>query len=225
MWLSILEVEKAMSILLHIDSSPVGEESISRRLTREFARRWRLANPQGQVITRDLATTHIPVIDAKWIAANYAPAESRNQQQRDLLALSTELSSEMMDAGEYVIGVPMHNWGPSASLKLWADQIVRFGRTMLITPTGLKGTLDKKRATFFVTAGRSYDLSSGNAAKNHLEPWLRTFFGGLGVRDMRVVFVDHTAQVRNGRIALDAFLAPHLEAMQSLFLEPVSSTR
>lgn len=210
-----------MSTLLHIDSSPLGEDSISRCLTREFVRRWRLANPQGQVISRDLATTHIPVIDAKWIAANYAPAESRNQQQNDVLALSTRFSRELLDADEYVIGAPMHNWGPSASLKLWTDQIVRFGRTTLITPTGLKGTLDKKRVTFFVTAGRRYDRDSENAAKNHLEPWLRSFFGDLGVRDMHFVFVDRTAQVRNGKIGLAAFLAPHMEAMQSLFPEPV----
>ena len=123
----------------------MGEDSISRRLTREFTRRWRLVNPRGQVISRDLAATHIPVIDAAWVAANYTPVESRNQQQNDPLALSTELSGELLDADEYVIGVPMHNWGPSASLKLWADQIVRFGRTTLLTPAGLKA-LDKKRA-------------------------------------------------------------------------------
>lgn len=210
-----------MSILLHIDSSPLGEDSISRCLTREFARQWRLGHPQGQVLSRDLAAIHIPVIDATWIAANYTPEESRNQQQNDLLALSTKLSGELLDADEYVIGVPMHNWGPAASLKLWTDQIVRFGRTTLITPTGLKGTLDKKRATFFVTAGRRYGLGSENAAKNHLEPWLRTFFGDLGIRDMHFVFVDRTAEVRNGRIGLAAFLAPHLEAVQSLFSEPV----
>ena len=211
-----------MSVLLHVDSSPMGQDSISRRLTREFVRRWRLANPRGKVISRDLAAIQIPVIDASWIAANYVPAESRNQHQHDLLALSTELSGELLDAGEYVIGVPMHNWGPSAGLKLWADQIVRFGRTTLITPTGLQGTLGNKRVTFFVTAGRRYERGSGNAAKNHLEPWLRTFFGDLGVNDMHFVFVDHTAQVKNGKIGLDAFLAPHLEALQSLFPEPVS---
>jgi FMN-dependent NADH-azoreductase len=198
----------------------MGDDSISRRLTREFVRRWRLANPYGQVVSRDLAATRIPLIDAAWVAANYAPEESRTQQQNDLLALSTELSGELLDADEYVIGVPMHNWGPSASLKLWADQIVRFGRTMLLAPTGMKGTLDNKRATFLVTAGRRYDRGSEDAAWNHLEPWLRTFFSGLGIRDMRVVFVDRTAQVKNGKIAWAAFLALHLQAIECLFPEP-----
>ena len=204
-----------MSILLQIDSSPMGENSISRRLTREFAGRWRAAHPYGQVIYRDLAATRIPVVDAAWVAANYTPAERRTPQQNGILALSTELSAELLDADEYVIGVPMHNWGPSASLKLWVDQVVSFGRTVLITPAGMQGALEHKRVTFFVTAGRRFDPGSENAARNHLEPWLRTFFGNLGVSRMQFVFVDGTARVKNGKEDCATFLAPYLESMAS----------
>ena len=59
-----------MSTLLHIDSSPMGEGSISRRLTREFVQEWRAANPRGKVIERDLTLVDIPPIGAAWIAAN-----------------------------------------------------------------------------------------------------------------------------------------------------------
>src|SRR5262245_59186717 len=102
-----------MSILLHIDSSSMGEDSISHRLTREFVLRWPGQTPQGRALRRDLATMDIPAIDATWVAANYA-AESRTPEQNALLALSTELIGELLEADEYVIGVPMHNWGPSA---------------------------------------------------------------------------------------------------------------
>ncbi|MDR3700414.1 MAG: NAD(P)H-dependent oxidoreductase [Candidatus Sulfopaludibacter sp.] len=204
-------------VLLHVDSSPMGQASISRHLTREFVQRWRSANPQGEVITRDLTTIAIPVIDAAWVAANYTPRELRTQQQNEILALSTELTGELLDADEYAIGVPMHNWGPSSSFKLWVDQIVRFGETIAITPSGMNGTLDTKRATFFIAAGRHYGPPSADALRNHLEPWLRTFFGSLGVRDMRFVFADGTAEVRKGMIGRAAFLAPHVDAVQSLF--------
>src|SRR5262249_11166479 len=132
-----------MPILLHIDSSPMGDASISRCLTREFVQRWRIANPHGEVISRDLTTIGIPVIDAAWVAANYTPRESRTRHQNDLLAVSTELTGEVMRADEYVIGVPMHNWGPASSFKLWVDQIVRFGETVDLTPAGIKGSLEK----------------------------------------------------------------------------------
>jgi FMN-dependent NADH-azoreductase len=201
----------------------MGEASISRCLTREFAQRWRSANPQGEVIFRDLTTIAIPVIDAAWVSANYTPRESRTRQQNDILALSTELTSELLDADEYVIGVPMHNWGPSSSFKLWVDQVVRFGETIALTPSGMKGTLDKKRATVFISAGRHFGSRSADATRNHLEPWIRTFFGNLGITDMRLIFADGTADVRNGSIARSVFLAPHIEAMQSLFAEAIPS--
>lgn len=212
-----------MSILLHIDSSPTGEASISRHLTREFVRRWRSVNPQGEVMSRDLTAIDIPVIDEAWISANLTPRESRTREQNDSLSLSTEFTSELLYADEYVIGLPMHNWGPSSSFKLWADQIVRFGETIAITPSGPKGTLDKKRVTFFIAAGRHYGPNSVDAAKNYLEPWLRTFFGQLGVRDMQFFRADGAADIRYGRIDRAAFLAPHVEAIHSLFAEALSS--
>jgi FMN-dependent NADH-azoreductase len=208
-----------MPILLHIDSSPMGEASISRHLTAEFVRRWRCANPDGEVRRRDLAATAIPPIDAAWISANLTPKESRTRQQNEILALSTDFTRELLDADEYAIGVPMHNWGPSSCFKLWADQIVRFGETIVLGPSGSKGTLDNKRATFFIAAGRRYGPLSADAPENYLEPWLRTFFSYLGVRDMRFILADGAAEVRYGKIDRAAFLAPHVNAVQSLFAE------
>jgi FMN-dependent NADH-azoreductase len=68
-----------------------------------------------------------------------------------------------------VIGVPMHNWGPTARFKLWVDQIVRFEETVLVTPAGPKGMLGKKRATFILAAGAKYRPGSGYASMNYLE--------------------------------------------------------
>jgi len=202
-----------MSVLLHIDSSPMGERSISRNLTWEFVNKWRCANPEGWVIRRDLAAITIPVVDAAWIAANYTPADVRTPEQNEILALSSALTRELLDADEYVIGVPMHNWGPAASFRLWMDQVVRFGETVAITPTGTKGTLTGKRLACFVTAGRHYGPNSEDPSHNHLEPWLRTFFSNLGVENMEFRFVDGTVEVGRGRIAREDFLAPHLAAI------------
>ena len=213
-----------MPTLLHIDSSPMGEASISRCLTREFVKRWRNANPRGKVISRDLTAIAIPVIDTAWISANYTPRKSRTPQQDDLLALSTEFTSELIEAGEYVIGVPMHNWGPASSFKLWVDQVARFGETVAITPSGIQGTLHNKRLTVFVSAGRHFDALSADAAGNHLAPWIRTFFGSLGITDIRLIFADGTADVKDGTIDRAAFLAPHFDAMQSLIAAPSFSS-
>lgn len=208
-----------MRVLLHLDSSPMGEQSVSRHLTREFMRLWCGTNVGGRVIYRDLTRISIPTIDAEWVAANYTPRESRTSHQHGILALSAELAQELLDADEYVFGVPLHNWGPVASFKLWADQIVRFGMTMRITSSGLDGMLQGKRLTAFLTAGRRYGRDSEDPAKNHLEPWLHTFFESLGITDMHLIFVDGTGAIRRGKINTDAFLVPHITSLTSLFVE------
>jgi FMN-dependent NADH-azoreductase len=111
-------------ILLRIDSSPFGETAISRCLTDEFVERWLSENHRGAVISRDLTTVNIPVVDAGWVAANYTPSGSRTRQQNEILKLSAELIMELTNADEYVFGLPIHNWGPPSSFKLWVDQIV-----------------------------------------------------------------------------------------------------
>ena len=206
-----------MPTLLHIDSSPHGEAPLSRRLTHEFVVRWQSAYPEGTVIERDLAATPIPVIDAAWITANLTPPEARTPQQNERLAISTEFARELLAAGEYILGTPMHNWGPSASLKLWIDQIVRFGETLTVTPAGPRGNLVGTRATFVIAAGQDYRPGSASHSRNYLEPWLRTFFGYLGVADIRFIFADRARAVRYGQLDPEAFLEPHIEEIETLF--------
>ena len=55
-------IQHPMPTLLHLDSSPMGDHSISRHLTAEFVQQWRQANPGGQIIRRDLTATSIEPI-------------------------------------------------------------------------------------------------------------------------------------------------------------------
>lgn len=180
-------------------------------------------NPQGRVISRDLAKINIPVIDAAWVFASQTPKPSRTQQQNDHLALSTAFVQEMLDADEYVVGVPMYNWGPSSCFKLWLDQTLRPGETIANTASGPKGTLNQKRVTFIITAGAVYGPGSEIATLNYLEPWLRTYFGYLGIQQMQFILADGAVNVLQGKIDRSAFLAPHIEAIQSLFAEALSA--
>ena len=196
--------------LLRIDSSPFGETAISRRLTEEFAQRWLAENHGGAVITRDLTTTAIPVVDAAWVLANYTPRGSRTHQQNEILKLSAELIAELRDADEYVIGLPIHNFGPPSIFKLWVDQIV--------TPlTLLERPLAGRRATFIIAAGRVYAPGSPDSNRNYLAPWLRTVFGSLGTSDMRFVIADGTKKLHHGDSDRATFLASHLELIRALF--------
>ena len=203
-----------MAALLHIDSSPLYGRSVSRQLTRAFVSQWKSSHTDGTVIDRDLNATPIPPINAEWVAAAYTPEQARTLQQRELLALSDTLLSELDQADEYVIGVPMHNFGVPSVLKLWIDQIARVGRTFTYADGAPKGLISGKKATFIIATGGSYTPQTQMAPFNFVEPYLRSVFGFLGVTDATFLTAGGTAALNFGQDR-DAFLAPHLQAVQT----------
>jgi FMN-dependent NADH-azoreductase len=205
-----------MPTLLHLDSSPTGDHSVSRALTAEFVKNWKTANPGGTVVTRDLTTTPLTPVDGQWIGAAYSPAENRTAEQKQALALSDTLTSELFAADEFVLGVPMWNFGVPGTFKLWIDQIARVGVTFAYVDGKPQALLNGKKAHIFIATGGDYSGASPFAAYNFVEPYLRSVFGFLGV-------VDVTFQTAGGAAALNygadraAFLAPQIQAIQAIF--------
>jgi FMN-dependent NADH-azoreductase len=206
-----------MPTLLHIDSSPLGEASISRHLTNEFIQSWKLANPDGKIITRDLTTTPIAPVTAAWVGAAYTPEDSRTPEQRQLLALSDTLIAELQSADEYVFGVPMHNFSVPSSVKLWIDQIARAGKTFSYVDGAPAGLLKGKRASFLLTSGGVYDAGTAMASFNFVEPYLRTVFGFLGVTETTFLNAGGTAALRYGQVDRQTFIQPHVESIRTQF--------
>jgi FMN-dependent NADH-azoreductase len=206
-----------MPTLLRIDSSPFeGETSFSRRLTTEFVQQWKRNHPDGNVITRDLAATNLPPLDAEWIAAVYAPKGSLTSRQSDVLALSDELIAELKGADEYVIGVAMHNFSIPSVLKLWIDQVVRIGETFSYENGAPVGLLRNKKATFLVATGGVYDAGTPRADMNFIEPYLRSLFAFLGVTETSFINASGTSRLRFG-VGRETILQPALRSIQSQF--------
>jgi FMN-dependent NADH-azoreductase len=203
-----------MSTLLHIDSSPLYGRSVSRQLTGAFVDQWKSSHLEGTVIDRDLNATAISPITAEWVGAAYTPEEARTPKQKELLAVSDVLLAELEQADEYVIGVPMHNFGVPSVLKLWIDQIARVGRTFTYGTGIPKGLLTGKKATFIIATGGIYDAQTQMSSFNFVEPYLRSVFGFLGVKDATFLTAGGTAALNQG-LDRDAFLAPHLQVVQS----------
>jgi FMN-dependent NADH-azoreductase len=201
-----------MPTLLHIDSSPLYGRSISRELTGAFVTEWKATHPDGKVLERDLNATTILPITAEWVGAVYTPEEARTPEQKKLLGLSDSLVAELEQADEYVIGVPMHNFGVPSALKLWIDQIARVGKTFAYTGGAPKGLLAGKKATFLIATGGIYDAQTQMASFNFVEPYLRSVFGFLGVTDATFLTAGGTAALNHGQDRA-AFLAPHLQAV------------
>ena len=203
-----------MPTLLHIDSSPLYGRSVSRELSAAYVNHWQLSHPGGAVIERDLNATAIPPIDAEFVGAMYTADAARTARQNEVLALSDTLLAELEQADEYVLGVPMHNFGVPSVLKLWIDQIARKGRTFAYVDGKPKGLIVGKKATFLIATGGMYDAQTQMASLNFVEPYLRSLFGFLGVTEVKFLTAGGTSGLNLGGDR-GLFVAPHLQAVQT----------
>jgi len=206
-----------MSTLLHIDSSPLGDASITRSLSSEFVQNWKEASPRGEIVTRDLTKTKFTGIDAQWIGAAYTPPDSLTPGQRELLALSDTLIAELERADEWVLGVPMHNFSVPAVLKLWLDQVVRAGKTFAYVKGVPTGLLKNKKAHIFIASGGVYSPHSPMASLDFVQPYLRAVFGFMGVTDLSFINAGGVAAIRPGKMDRQTFLEPHFGSIRAQF--------
>jgi FMN-dependent NADH-azoreductase len=189
-------VTSASRTLLRIDSSPRDDDrSRSRQLTARFEEVWRSHNPTGDVVRRDLRLELPPHVDQAWIEAAFAADDRRAPAMRRAIATSDALVDEFLAADEYVLGVPMHNFGLPSSLTAWVDNVVRVGRTFSFVPDDPTGEFYRplvplgRRATVIVTSGDTgYEPAGPIRHMNHVEPHLRTIFNFVGITNLRFVY-------------------------------------
>jgi FMN-dependent NADH-azoreductase len=203
-----------MLTLLKLDSSPMGERSVSRKLTTQFAETWLKSHPKGTILARDLTALAIPAIGAPWVAAAHTPEQARTPEQTKLLSISDALIADLQQADEYVFGVPMHNFSIPSTLKLWIDQVIRAGKTFSYTSAGPAGLLTGKKATLLIATGGAYEQGTPLASFNFVTPYLLTVLGFIGITDVTIIAAESTAQLMGGKVDPQAFLAPLLERVK-----------
>src|SRR5471032_3168784 len=139
--------------LLHLDASPRGARSHSRKLGEDFLADWRAAHPAGQVVARDIGREPPPFVTEAWVEGAFAPADTHSPAAREAVAVSNRYVDELLAAEQLVITTPIYNLSLPAVLKAWIDQVVRFGRTFTKNDTGLEGLAKNKRALIIVASG------------------------------------------------------------------------
>jgi FMN-dependent NADH-azoreductase len=171
--------------ILHIDSSPRGERSRSRRLSSRFVQDLLRENPGATVVHRDLGRTVVPLIDETWIAAVYTAPDQRTPEMEERLRVSDELIDELLAADVLVLALPMYNFGIPANLKAWIDQVVRSGRTFRYP--GPEGLAAGRKAYIIMSSAGEYHEGSPTAHMDHAIPQLKTILEFIGITDITVV--------------------------------------
>lgn len=182
-----------VSRILHIESSArLGEASYSRRFASALVARLRAAHPGAAVLLRDLAAAPLPHVDAAFVEAMAVPEAERTPAQHAAMALSEALVTELEAADIVVIGAPMYNYSVPSALKAWVDHVVRARRTFRHTPEGPVGLLRDRPVHVVTASGGLYGEGSGTAV-DFLSPYLRTVLGKIGLKDVRILWVEGLA--------------------------------
>lgn len=173
--------------LLHIDSSILSDNSVSRQLTQAIVDQWRQAYPDVEVAYRDLATQAPNHLSAEILSAGFVDPAQRSAAQRDETALGEALLAEFLAADVLVLGAPMYNFSIPSQLKAWLDRVLVRERTFKYTENGPVGLAGGKKAIIVSSRGGLYGEGSPARAMDHQETYLKTALGFVGITDVEIV--------------------------------------
>ncbi len=175
-----------MKKILHVVSSPRGEESISIKLGNSITAQLLEAYPGSSVTTEDLNINPYPHIYDEQITALRSNSESHNEEQKELVKRSDKAIAELFDTDILVISLPLFNFGIPSTLKNWIDNVLRAGHTFSYTSEGPKGLVKDKKVYIAIASGAVY--SDGPYQDYDFAiPYLKTVLAFIGITDVSVV--------------------------------------
>ncbi|WP_033289305.1 FMN-dependent NADH-azoreductase [Amycolatopsis jejuensis] len=155
-----------MSYLLRIDSSALGEVSVSRQVAQSFLDGW-----DGKVVHRDLAAEPVPHLSAAGITARDLDPVEYTAEQAAAAAVQDELIDEFLGASAYLFTVPMYNLSMPSVFKAWLDQILVAGRTFRPSPAA------GRPAVLVSARGGSYGPGAPRHGFDYVVPTLEAVLG------------------------------------------------
>jgi FMN-dependent NADH-azoreductase len=170
--------------LLHIDASILGDNSVSRQITAAVVARLTAADPTLDLVYRDLAAAPL---------AHISGAHLAGQVDAEAQAESAAVLAEFIAADTVVIGAPMYNFTIPSQLKAWLDRVLVAGKTFKYGASGPEGLMAGKRVILAISRGGFYGAGTPAAAAEHLETYLRSVLGVIGITDIDVVAADGVA--------------------------------
>jgi len=187
-----------MAQILVLNSSPAGDQSVSRLLVQDAVARLTAADPGATVVERNLADVPVPHLIST--SLNGVRGEPSTPAEHEARALSDALLAELKAADTLVIGSPMHNFSVPTTLRAWFDYVLRPGQTFAYSETGPKGLLSGKRAILVLARGGLYTAGPAQSY-DFQEPYLRLLLNFMGIVDIHVAHAEKLGMGPDARAA------------------------
>ncbi|WP_028534659.1 FMN-dependent NADH-azoreductase [Paludibacterium yongneupense] len=198
--------------LLHIDSSILGDNSVSRQLSASVVAAVAARHPGLTIIHRDLGRDPIAHLSAEILGAAFTPEQDWNETQRRERELTDTLIDEFLDSDVVVIGAPMYNFSIPSQLKSWIDRIAAAGRTFRYTESGPVGLAGEKKVVVLSSRGGVYSTQQGQLM-DFQEDYLRAVMGFVGIAAVEVVRAESVSKGDEARADAIAGAQAAIEAL------------
>ena len=186
-----------MSSIFRLDASIRQEGSVTRAVADTLVSTIAEELGHADVVRRDVAAQ--PISGSVWgtaAFAGYTPEESRTEEQRAALAVSSELADELVAADALIFAVPLYNFGVSQHVKTWFDLVLAGA------PHGTR-LLEGKPVVLLTTRGGAYGEGTPRAGWDHSTDFLRRILVDIWGADLTVIEREFTLVGVNP--ALDEF--------------------
>ena len=181
-----------MTTILHIDSSILGDHSVSRALTADIVARQQAVHPGANVTRRDLVADAAMHLSGVHLAVFQGGAVDSAELRQDL-ATGGAYIDDLFAADIIVIGAPMYNFSVPSQLKGWIDRVSVAGRTFKYGPNGPEGLVTGKKVFVASTRGGVHSAGSPSAAMDHQESYLLSALAFIGMKDVTVIRAEGLA--------------------------------
>jgi FMN-dependent NADH-azoreductase len=186
--------------LFRLDASIRIEGSHSRAIADLVEQEWRNARPDEPIVRRHIGVDPVPA--TTWATAVFASRtlpEKRTEEQNASLAVSAELTDELLGADAMLFAVPLYNFGVSQHFKAWVDLVIADSRMAAGAEPLLKGT----PAVLVTVRGGAYGAGTPREGWDHATGWYRRILADVWQLDLEVVETELTLVGVNP--ALDQF--------------------
>jgi FMN-dependent NADH-azoreductase len=189
--------------LLHIDSSILGPNSVSRGLTASLVARQKALYPGLEVTYLDLAAAAPMHLSPAHIGAMFGTNPTDPAVIADIAAAAPFID-QLLATDIIVIGAPMYNFAPPSQLKAWIDRVLVAGKTFRYGADGVPVGLAPGKKVFIASSRGGAYHDGPLAALDHQEAYLKAALGFIGITDVTVIRAETMAVPNLKQAALAA---------------------
>ncbi len=180
-----------MKKLLHVVASPRGEKSRTLKVAHAFLERFKERHPDWLIDEINLFEEELPAMSARQVDGKYILIGNR-ELYGDLREQWMEIVRHIerfKSASAYLISTPMWNFSIPYPLKQYLDVLIQPSYLFRYVKGRAEGLLTGRRLVVVSSSGGAYATAEKRAA-DHVESYLKTVFGFVGVTDMRFIKVE-----------------------------------